>query len=40
LCEEDTLESETVTVLDEGVDGEDFGVKLEGVEKSEFAPGL
>jgi hypothetical protein len=34
--EEEALESETVTILDEGVDGDDFGLKFEGVENSKF----
>jgi hypothetical protein len=44
--EGEALELETVTLLDEGVDGDDFELKLDGVEKFKFelvvelAPGL
>ncbi len=44
--EEEALESEIVTVLDEGVGGDDLELKAEGVENSKFeldvelAPGL
>jgi hypothetical protein len=47
VVEGEEFESESVIVLDEGVAGEDFGVKDEGVENSsklepvvELAPGL
>ena len=46
VVEGEGLEFDSVTVLEEGVAGEDFGVKDEGVENSKFeldvelAPGL